>query len=233
MAELVVNEIFGSVQGEGPWAGYPTTFVRLQGCDREPPCSYCDTLYAHPCTGGQVMTIDEVEAAIEKLGLHHVCITGGEPLRQGPSLVPLLEGLGHQFVSRTPKYLVSVETNGLHEPMHLHHVVKTWLVDIKLPSSGVRLSDEQLRYISGYTNNDALICVVGDGHDLDYLRWVLLNYQPIRPEVFVHPSWGKIDPILLVEWLKEVQPQFHRRRIRIRLGVQLHKYIWPPNTRGV
>jgi 7-carboxy-7-deazaguanine synthase len=130
MTTLIVNEIFDSVQGEGPNTGAPTTFVRLQGCDMKPACSYCDTPYSYG-PGGTEMSVAEIAA---KVKMPNVCITGGEPLIQREGLLELLQYLHH----RTRPRVIEVETNGMHDlPLTLDYGQRVrYLCDLKIPSSG-------------------------------------------------------------------------------------------------
>lgn len=106
---LHIQEIFPTIQGEGPYAGLPAVFVRLAGCNLQ--CPYCDTDYT---SKRSTMESTEVASIVRKLQFPItstsrttgalVVITGGEPFRQNLTpVVTLLLGLG---------YLVQLETNG-------------------------------------------------------------------------------------------------------------------------
>lgn len=80
--KLRIAEIFHSVQGEGQWAGVPSTFVRVSGCNLR--CVWCDTPYASWNPEGPVQTIEEILAVVDERKLDHVVLTGGEPMLFDP-----------------------------------------------------------------------------------------------------------------------------------------------------
>ncbi len=99
---LIVSEIFHSIQGEGPNAGYPCVFLRTAGCNLR--CTWCDTPYALEFRQGKKMQVDEIIETIESFGTNHLVITGGEPMIQQKALQEMLEKLKN--------YYVEIETNG-------------------------------------------------------------------------------------------------------------------------
>lgn len=99
---IILNEIFGSIQGEGPHMGRMATFVRLGGCNYR--CSWCDSKYAQ--TQFIDVTSDALITAIKRYKNKYVVFTGGEPLLQIPAIKDVVEKL------RSEGYTLAVETNG-------------------------------------------------------------------------------------------------------------------------
>ena len=208
--ELSVNEIFFSIDGEGKRAGKLAAFIRLAGCNLR--CSYCDTEYAF--TDGQLMRIDEIAEAVE--GWENVTVTGGEPLLQ--DIHALLERLqGHE---------VNIETNGSVDVTPYHEYPWVFFtLDYKCPSSGMESSMLEKNFQT-LRSQDVLKFVVGDREDLRRAQEVCEKYEPRCP-VYLSPVFGKIEAKEIVEFMKSA------RYKNWRLQLQLHKYIWPPDARGV
>ena len=213
---LKVNEIFYSIQGESSYAGRPCVFVRLTGCNLR--CSYCDTKYAYD--EGEELEVHDI---IDKLAVYKcdmVEITGGEPLIQNetPSLVyELLE----------KHYKVLLETNGSKDISKLDkRCVK--IVDIKCPSSGMSAKND-LENLNRLMNKDEIKFVIGDREDYEYAKEILnsthTNLFKTNP-IFFSPVFGKIDPAVMAKWILE-------DHLKVKLHLQIHKYIWDPEERGV
>ena len=213
---LKVNEIFYSIQGESSYAGWPCVFVRLTGCNLR--CSYCDTQYAYD--KGEELEVHDI---IDKLAVYKcemVEITGGEPLIQNetPSLVyALLE----------KDYKVLLETNGSKDISKLdERCVK--IVDIKCPSSGMGAKND-LENLNRLMNKDEIKFVIGDREDYEYAKEILnsthTNLFKTNP-IFFSPVFGKINPAVMAKWILE-------DHLKVKLHLQLHKYIWDPEERGV
>lgn len=206
---LVVNEIFDSIDGEGKTAGQLATFIRLCGCNLR--CVYCDTAYAF--TEGQEMAVADI---IRRVHFPHVTLTGGEPLLQ--PVHALLAGLaGHS---------VNIETNGsvdLRPYMAYRHVWFT--VDYKSIYS--QMSERMLAVnFQRLRPQDVLKFVVATQEDLEQALAVCQTYQPAC-QIYVGPVFGQLPAREIVEFMKE------RRVTSWHLQLQLHKYIWPPDERGV
>jgi len=212
---LTVNEIFHSIQGESTHAGRPCVFVRLTACDLR--CSWCDTPYAFH--EGRKMTIDEVVAAVDRHGCPLVEITGGEPLLQD-DVYPLMERLLAE--GRT----VMLETGG-HRPIARvpRDVVK--IVDVKCPGSG-EADRNEWRNLDALAPHDEVKFVVKDRADYEYARDVIARYglASRAAAVLLSPVHGVMHPRTLSEWMLA-------DRLPARLQLQLHKFIWHPDTRGV
>lgn len=211
-----VNEIFYSIQGESSWAGLPCAFVRLTGCNLR--CSYCDTRYAYG--EGAELGIADILEQVAGYGCSLVEITGGEPLLQAdtPLLIRALLDKGYQ---------VLLETNGSLDIGILDarcHII----MDFKLPQSGAAAQNrrENLHLLK---KGDELKFVIGGREDYDYAgRIMKLIPLDIRGEIVINfsPLFGMIEPRLLADWILA-------DRLPVRLHLQLHKIIWPPEMRGV
>jgi 7-carboxy-7-deazaguanine synthase len=212
---LTVNEIFYSIQGESTRAGEPCVFVRLTACDLR--CSWCDTPYAF--YEGRKMSIADVVAAVDRHGCPLVEITGGEPLLQD-DVYPLMERLLEN--GRT----VMLETGG-HRPIGRvpHDVVK--IVDMKCPGSG-EADRNDWGNVERLARHDEVKFVIKDRADYEYARDVITRYDLRRrtAAILLSPVHGVLDPKTVSEWMLE-------DRVPARLQLQLHKYIWSPDTRGV
>ena len=212
---LVVNEIFYSIQGESTRAGLPCVFVRLTACDLR--CSWCDTAYAFH--EGTKRSLDDVLAEVDRHDCRLVEITGGEPLLQD-DVYPLMERL--LASGRT----VMLETGG-HRPIGRvpREVIK--IVDVKCPGSGESGRNDWSN-LDAIAPHDEVKFVVKDRADYDFARQVIGRYDlPSRcAAVLMSPVHGELDSRALSEWILA-------DRLPARLQLQLHKFIWDPETRGV
>ncbi len=214
MSDLIVNEIFLSIQGEGTRAGRPCSFVRLAGCNLR--CNWCDTTYSYE--EGSAMSVEAVLARISELGCPMVEVTGGEPLLQ-PATPPLLASLCDAG------YQVLLETNGSTD-LRLADRRVVRIMDVKCPSSG---EDGRNRWenIDELTPNDEVKFVIADRRDFDYAAEVVGRYRLCDkcPAIF-SPVLSGLAPADLAAWILESKLDVH-------LGLQLHKFIWPDKDRGV
>jgi 7-carboxy-7-deazaguanine synthase len=209
-----ITEIYASIQGETQYAGLPCTLVRTTGCDLR--CTYCDSAFAFQ--GGNEMTLPEIVAAVRALGAPLVLLTGGEPMlqREIGVLADLLLQAG---------YRVMIETSGSHAVDSLPEAVVR-IIDVKTPASG---ESGRMRWevLDALRVQDAVKFVVRD--EADY-RWAadVIRSRGLagRTEVLLSPVHGVLDPQQLVGWML-------RDRLPARLNLQLHKYVWSPDARGV
>ena len=213
MNSFRVNEIFESVQGETTHAGRPCLFVRFTGCDLR--CRYCDTRHAYD--EGSLMSGEAIVDRLLGWRTRFVTLTGGEPTLQ-PSLATLCETL----IDRG--FEVAIETHGQRPLDHLPAAVRR-IVDLKTPGSGSE--DTRLINLAALRPNDELKVVVTSRADFDWARAIVERFHLDRrlPVVF-SPAFGEVDPRDLVAWLLD-------SGLDARLGLQLHKVIWDPTTRGV
>ncbi len=212
---LTINEIFHSIQGESTYAGEPCVFVRLTACDLR--CRWCDTPYAFH--EGRKMSVDEVVRAVEAYGCPMVEITGGEPLLQ-PDVVPLMERL--LASGRT----VLVETGG-HRSIAGVPAGVIRVMDVKCPGSG-EAGRNDWSNLALLTRNDQVKFVLADRVDYEFARDVVTRERLAERcgAVLFSPVHGELPPRQLAEWVLA-------DRLPVRVQVQLHKYIWDPQTRGV
>lgn len=211
--ELLVSEIFRSIQGEGLRAGRPCVLVRLAGCDVG--CAWCDTPHAR--TGGEAMTIPAVLARVAELGGPLVEVTGGEPLAQ-PGALTLLGALCEAG------YETLLETSGTVDIAPVDpRVVR--IVDVKCPSSGVT---ETMHWanLDVLRSVDEVKFVLADRADYDFAREVIARYGLTdRCAVLLGAVADRLAPAELAEWILA-------DRLDVRLQLQLHKLVWPGEDRG-
>lgn len=212
---LTVNEIFHSIQGESRRAGEPCVFVRLTACDLR--CSWCDTPYSFH-EGGK-RSLEDVIAEVERYQCPLVEITGGEPLLQ-EEVYPLMERLlelGHT---------VMLETGG-HRSIARVPAAVLKIVDVKCPGSGEshRNHWENLSLVGA---NDEVKFVLKDRADYEFARDVIARHQlhGKAGAILLSPVHGVLEARLLAEWVLA-------DRLQVRVQLQLHKFIWSPETRGV
>ena len=212
---LTVNEIFYSIQGESTRVGRPCVFVRLTACDLR--CSWCDTPYAFH--EGAKRSLDEVIVEVERYDCPLVEITGGEPLLQD-DVYPLME----QLLARGRT--VMLETGG-HRPITRVPRAVVKIVDVKCPASG-EAGRNDWGNLDALAPHDEVKFVIQDRADYEFARDVIgrCDLASRTAAVLLSPVHGVLEPRLLSEWMLA-------DGIAARLQLQLHKYIWPPDTRGV
>lgn len=211
---LKINEIFFSIQGESSWAGMPTVFVRTSGCHLR--CTYCDTTYAYH--EGTVMSLAEIVEKVRSYPAQYVCVTGGEPLLQIAvhELMRTLCDLGLN---------VSLETSGDKNCAAVDPRVKK-IIDVKTPDSGEpgRFDMNNLLFADGHSEFKFVICSEKDFEWAE--NFARQNNLFEKSNVLYSPSFKIADP----RWLAE---KILGSRSHARLQLQLHKYIWPSESRGV
>ena len=212
---MVVTEIFKSIQGESTYAGLPCVFVRLTGCNLR--CHWCDTAYAFH--GGQRVEPQAVLARIRELGGGLVELTGGEPLLQ-QEVVPL----SAQLLAEGRRVLI--ETSGERYVGELPRAVVK-IVDVKCPGSGEsdKFCFDNLKALEP---KDQIKFVILDEKDYQYACEFSHRHRLRKhvEEVVFSPVFGQLPPRTLAEWIL-------RDGLEVRLGLQLHKFIWDPDARGV
>jgi 7-carboxy-7-deazaguanine synthase len=212
---LTVNEIFYSIQGESTYAGRPCVFVRLTACDLR--CTWCDTAYAFH--EGRKRSLDEVLAEVDGYDCPLVEVTGGEPLLQ-EEVYPLLAGLLER--GRT----VLIETGGHRSTERVPEPVIT-ILDVKCPGSGEAHRNDWSN-LARLRPHDEVKFVITDRADYEYARDVIERHglQDRAAALLFSPAHGVLSPRQLSEWVLA-------DRLPVRVQLQVHKYIWDPNTRGV
>jgi 7-carboxy-7-deazaguanine synthase len=212
---MVVTEIFKSIQGESTFAGLPCVFVRLTGCNLR--CHWCDTAYAF--YGGRKMSEEQVLGRLRELGGKLVEFTGGEPLLQKevPGLASrllvegwrvLIETSGERFIGELPRPVVKI-------------------MDIKCPGSG-EAEKFCVENLAEMERKDQIKFVILDERDYQYAREFMACHELRQrvDEIIFSPVFGQLSPRTLAEWIL-------RDGLEVRLGMQLHKFIWDPEARGV
>ena len=231
---MFITEIFKSIQGEGTRAGVPCIFVRLTGCNLR--CTWCDTAYAFH--GGKKMSVEEVLVRVDELARRPesvdasratvplVELTGGEPLLQeeiypladkllSAGYTVLIETSGERFVGRLPKEVIKI-------------------VDVKCPDSG-EADTFDIKNLAALSANDEVKFVLSTRRDYEFARDFTLGHQLAQKvravlfsPVFEDPAgkWQGLQPQSLVEWILA-------DGLPVRLGLQLHKFVWDPAMKGV
>jgi 7-carboxy-7-deazaguanine synthase len=231
---MVITEIFKSIQGEGTRAGLPCIFVRLTGCNLR--CTWCDTAYAFH--GGKKMTVEEILERVDELAGQRrigaeaqakvllVELTGGEPLLQeeiyslaknllATGYTVMIETSGERFIGNVPKEVIKI-------------------VDVKCPDSGEPDTFE-MRNLQELSENDEVKFVLSTRRDYEFARDFTERHglarsvkQVLFSPVYEDPEgkWPGLEPRLLAEWILA-------DGLPVRLGLQLHKFIWDPATKGV
>jgi 7-carboxy-7-deazaguanine synthase len=256
---MQITEIYKSLQGESSWAGLPCVFVRLTACNLR--CTWCDSEYTF--RGGVRMSVAQVEAEIMRLsGITRHCtpdpsglkparddanfevkrtagyylplveITGGEPMLQEREVVPLMQRL------LDSGYTVLLETSG-ERPLGKvpSQVVK--IVDVKCPHSGAP-NTFRMENLQALGARDEVKFVLSDRTDYDFARTFISEHELARRvhSVIFSPAFRKdangardsshclLDPLVLADWMLE-------DCLPVRLGLQIHKFIWDPALKGV
>jgi 7-carboxy-7-deazaguanine synthase len=228
---MVITEIFKSIQGESTYAGLPCVFVRLTGCNLR--CTWCDTAYAFH--GGKKYSVEDVMARVVELtarkveaekNLRLVEITGGEPLLQ-----PETPELARRLLDEG--YTVLIETSGERDVSALpREVVK--IVDVKCPGSG-ESGKFCMANLDMLDEKDEIKFVIASRRDYEFAREFTAEHGLARrvhevlfSSVFADPEgkWPTMDARALAEWIL-------RDGLPVRLGLQIHKFIWDPAMHGV
>jgi 7-carboxy-7-deazaguanine synthase len=246
---LVVNEVYLSLQGESTFAGLPCVFVRLTACNLR--CSYCDTAYAF--TEGGKQGLDEILAEVRRLAapyaanpqssvLNPPCrlplveLTGGEPLLQ-PNALPLMHALCDEG------FTVLIETSGAHDISKIDPRVRR-IMDLKCPSSG-EVARNRFENIAHLKATDEVKFVLGTQEDYDWAKeqitqrqlakicpllfsWV----QPLAPDQ-QHPSLKKVPAGQTPITRRELAEKIIADALPVRFQLQMHKFVWPQEQRGV
>lgn len=221
-SDLLVTEIFHSLQGETSLTGVPFAFIRLTGCNLR--CRYCDSSYAFK--GGTRMRISEVIETIQPYRVKHVLLTGGEPLlqRQTPELAKKLVDLGYQ---------VSIETHGEVSIEAVSPFTRI-IMDIKTPSSGMCRG----KYVQNFPylkKSDEVKFVIASKEDYSWAKEIILSGKIPTDEILLSPMVPALNspgtcPGVAPQWLAE---QILADRLPVRLQIQLHKILWGADRTGV
>lgn len=211
---LKVNEIYHSIQGESTNAGLQCVFIRLTGCNLR--CTYCDTEYAF--FEGKERSVDEIIEEVKKYNCKLVEVTGGEPLMQDESC-ELMKKLCDEGFS------VMLETAGNMPIKEVDKRVKI-IMDLKCPSSG--MMDKNLyENVDHLKKDDEVKFVIGNREDYDWMKDIISKYDlQNKCALLASVVFGKLEPLTLVNWILE-------DKLEVRFQLQMHKFIWHPETKGV
>jgi len=236
--ELLLNEMYVSIQGESSLAGLPTVFVRLYACNLR--CAWCDSMYA--VEGGE-FTRSSVEDVVDRIrelssaaeegeGVRYVCWTGGEPLLQAESIAAAVRRLPEDFVH-------SFETDGEVDLQTFDRLVPEerasgrvrYIMDVKCPGSAMK-AEKAYANLGLLRPHDEVKFVLRDRDDYEFARRVLSAYGTkaqtvlFSPVAAAHKVSSGLDPAQLAAWILE-------DRLPVRLQLQLHKVLWPGKSRGI
>jgi 7-carboxy-7-deazaguanine synthase len=213
---LRVTEIFHSIQGESTHAGRRCTFVRLTGCPMR--CVWCDSEYTF--TGGEHISVDEVMAQVRAFGCNLVEVTGGEPLAQAEALKLIRQLCDEGFE-------VLIETGGYVSTESVDQRAKV-ILDVKCPGSGEHERNHWPNLDLLRADKDEVKFVIANRTDWDFACDIIDRFQleTRAKAILISPVWGEID-------LKEMAAWILDSGLNVRLQLQLHKYIWGPEVRGV
>ncbi len=213
---LRITEIFRSIQGESTHAGRPCTFVRLTGCPMR--CNWCDSEYTF--TGGDHFSIDAIMVRVREFGSQLVEVTGGEPLaqREALDLITRLCDAGYEVLIETGGYVSTAEVDSRAKI----------ILDVKCPASGEAERNHWLNLHRLRPQMDEVKFVVADAGDWEFARKVIDEYQLEQraKAILISPAWGLIDLQELAGWVAA-------SGLKLRMQLQLHKYIWGPEIHGV
>ena len=213
MNKLHITEIYTSIQGETSFTGFPTVFLRLSGCNLR--CHWCDT--PHSFESGKSYALDDLFDKIKQYSLHHICITGGEPLLQ-KGIYPLLEMLCDA------NFIVSIETNGSLSTYNVDprtHII----LDIKCPGSG--FAEKNLwNNLKNLRSHDEIKFVIADRIDFEYAKDICKEHDLWEHKILFSPAFNLMRADQLSKWIIN-------DKLPVRLNMQTHKYIWAPEKTGV
>jgi 7-carboxy-7-deazaguanine synthase len=212
--QLLIHEIYRSVQGESTFAGLPCVFVRLSVCDAR--CVWCDT--PHAFTQGTARPPAEILQQVQSYHCPLVEITGGEPLLQ-EEVFGLMVELADQGIT------VLVETSGAHDVNRVDPRVHI-IMDLKCPDSG-ECEGNRWANLDVLKSTDQIKFVLASRRDFDWAVDTIRTHNLDRRfTVLLSPVFGAVEPLQLAEWLLA-------SGLNVRMQLQLHKYIWDPQARGV
>lgn len=214
--DLRIAEIFLSIQGESSHAGRPCAFVRLTGCPMR--CVWCDSEYTF--TGGTRMSFDEISSKLNSFNCKLVEVTGGEPLAQKnvfPFITTLCD-LGYE---------VLIETGGFVSTEKVDERAKI-ILDVKCPASGESKRNHWANLEQLNSEKDEVKFVIANLEDWEFAKEIIEKYdlQNRTKEILVSPVFG-------IENLAEIAETIAKSNLKVRLNLQLHKYIWGADVHGV
>ena len=222
LAEYKVVEKFVSINGEGTRAGELAVFIRMKGCNLD--CRYCDTKWANEENAScEIMTEEDIRNYIRDTGVKNVTLTGGEPLFRKDMDVLI------DYLLQDKDRVVEIETNGsvnIKEYAEMKNRA-SFTMDYKLGASGMeeKMCLENFAYLD---KRDTVKFVVGSQEDLQRAAEIIEKYALIgKVSVYFSPVFGDIKPEEIVDFMVQ------NRLNDVRMQLQMHKFIWDPEKRGV
>ena len=213
--DLLIHEVYRSIQGESTFAGLPCVFVRTSVCDLR--CSWCDT--PHAFTHGERMPRAAVLERVLAFDCPLVELTGGEPLLQ-PDVIPLMADLAD--AGKT----VLLETSGAHDIADVDPRVHI-IMDLKCPDSGEEHRNRWAN-LDVLKPTDQIKFVIASRRDFDWAVNAIRTHRlDERFTCLVSAVFGSITTLDLANCLLD------SGLTRVRMQLQMHKYIWEPTARGV
>ena len=214
--DLRITEIFLSIQGESSHAGRPCSFVRLTGCPMR--CVWCDSEYTF--TGGERNTFEELFVKLEEFDCKLVEVTGGEPLAQ-KNVFPFITELCDKG------YEVLIETGGFVSTEKVDKRAKI-ILDVKCPASGEAERNHWANLERLNQKQDEVKFVVADLDDWGFAKGIIEKYdlEKRAKEVLISPVFDS-------PYLKDIAETVSQSGLKVRLNMQLHKYIWGADVKGV
>ncbi|MCC6452202.1 MAG: radical SAM protein [Acidobacteria bacterium] len=213
---LRITEIFLSIQGESSHAGRPCSFVRLTGCPMR--CIWCDSEYTF--SGGEKISFDAIFEKLEEFGCKLVEVTGGEPLAQ-KNVFPFITELCDR------DYEVLIETGGFVSTENVDPRASI-ILDVKCPASTESDRNHWPNLERLRPDRDEVKFVVADLADWEFAKAIIAKYdlESRTKEVLISPVHNTKDLVRIAEAVS-------KSKLKVRLNLQLHKYIWGADTRGV
>jgi 7-carboxy-7-deazaguanine synthase len=213
--ELRVTEIFLSIQGESSHAGRPCSFVRLTGCPMR--CVWCDSEYTF--AGGEKMNFDNILAKLEEFACPLVEVTGGEPLAQR-NVFPFITELcdrGYEVLVETGGYVSTADVD----------TRASIILDVKCPASGEAGRNHWANLERLRREKDEVKFVIADLADWEFAKQIIIQHELTTrtEEILISPVHG-VD-------LPQIAHAVLRSGLPVRINLQLHKYIWDADARGV
>jgi 7-carboxy-7-deazaguanine synthase len=212
--QLLIHEIYRSVQGESTFAGLPCVFVRLSVCDSR--CVWCDT--PHAFMEGTLRRLEDIRCEVLAFDCPLVEVTGGEPLLQA-EVLPFMANLADAGPT------VLLETSGAHDISPVDPRVHI-IMDLKCPDSG-ECDNNRWANLESLKPTDQIKFVIASRRDFDWCAATIRKHHlDSRFTVLLSPVFDQVSPGQLAEWLLE-------SGLNVRMQLQLHKYVWDPAARGV
>jgi len=209
-----ITEIYKSIQGESSFTGLPCVFVRTTGCDLR--CRWCDSEFTF--TGGVQMSVDDIMSRVEQYNCDLVELTGGEPLLQ-----PDIDELARRLCDAGNTVLI--ETGGHGDISTLDSRVVR-IMDLKCPASG-ECERNLWSNLEHLRRSDEVKFVIANRGDYEWARATIRQHRlEDRAKILISTAYGLAQPKEVVDWMLE-------DGLRARFQLQAHKYVWPPDARGV